>query len=74
MSNSQIETINDDEMVVEGYAIIFDTLSDDLGGFREIISPDALSNVDISDVKCLINHDFNQIVGRTKADTLSFCG
>ncbi|HCT0471689.1 TPA: HK97 family phage prohead protease [Staphylococcus pseudintermedius] len=71
MSNSQIETINDDEMVVEGYAIIFDTLSDDLGGFREIISPDALSNVDISDVKCLINHDFNQIVGRTKADTLS---
>ncbi|MEA3633684.1 HK97 family phage prohead protease, partial [Acinetobacter baumannii] len=36
---SQIETTTDEEMVVEGYAIIFDTLSDDLGGFKEIISP-----------------------------------
>ncbi|WP_353418123.1 HK97 family phage prohead protease (plasmid) [Staphylococcus delphini] len=71
MAMSQIETTNDDGMVVEGYAIIFDTLSDDLGGFREVISPNALSDVDVSDVKCLINHDFNRIVGRTQAGTLS---
>lgn len=70
MAYSQVETTNDD-MVVEGYAIIFDTLSDDLGGFKEIISPNALNGVDVTDVKCLINHDFNQIVGRTQADTLS---
>ncbi|ARM68237.1 HK97 family phage prohead protease [Staphylococcus warneri] len=69
MANSQIET-GQQEMVVEGYAIIFDTLSDDLGGFKEIISPNALSQVDISDVKCLINHDFNQVIGRTQASTL----
>ena len=67
---SQIETTTDEEMVVEGYAIIFDTLSDDLGGFKEIISPTALSQVDVTDVKCLINHDYNQIVGRTLANTL----
>lgn len=69
MSNSQIDT-GQQEMVVEGYAIIFDTLSDDLGGFKEIINPNALNEVDISDVKCLINHDFNQVVGRTQAGTL----
>ena len=70
MAYSQIETTDSDEMVVEGYAIIFDTLSDDLGGFKEIISPTALSQVDVTDVKCLINHDYNQIVGRTLANTL----
>lgn len=69
VANSQIDT-GQQEMVVEGYAIIFDTLSDDLGGFKEIINPNALSEVDISDVKCLINHDFNQVVGRTQAKTL----
>ncbi|MDN8836958.1 HK97 family phage prohead protease, partial [Staphylococcus aureus] len=46
MANSQIDT-GQQEMVVEGYAIIFDTLSDDLGGFKEIINPNALSEVDI---------------------------
>ena len=37
MANSQIDT-GQQEMVVEGYAIIFDTMSDDLGGFKEIIN------------------------------------
>ena len=68
MSNSSVDTAQ--EMVIEGYAILFNTLSDDLGGFKEIISPDALNGVDISDVKCLINHDFNYVIGRTQAETL----
>lgn len=33
---SQIETTTDEEMVVEGYAIIFDTLSDDLEGLKKL--------------------------------------
>lgn len=69
MVNSNVDTTQQD-MVIEGYAIIFNTLSDDLGGFKEIIHPNALQGVDISDVKCLINHDFNYVIGRTQANTL----
>ncbi|WP_312684230.1 HK97 family phage prohead protease [Mammaliicoccus sciuri] len=69
MTNSNVDTTQQD-MVIEGYAIIFNTLSDDLGGFKEIIHPNALQGVDISDVKCLINHDFNYVIGRTQANTL----
>jgi len=69
MTNSNVDTTQQD-MVIEGYAIIFNTLSDDLGGFKEIIHPNALKGVDISDVKCLINHDFNYVIGRTQANTL----
>lgn len=68
MTNSNVDATQD--MVIEGYAIIFNSLSEDLGGFKEIIAPQAINGVDISDVKCLINHDFNYVIGRTKADTL----
>ena len=68
MTNSNVGTTED--MIVEGYAILFNTLSDDLGGFKEIIAPNALNGVDISDVKCLINHDFSYVIGRTQAGTL----
>ena len=69
MTNSNVDTGQQD-MVVEGYAIIFNSMSDDLGGFREIVAPNALDGVDVSDVKCLINHDFSYVIGRTQAGTL----
>lgn len=43
---------------VEGYAIVFDSLSNDLGGFHEIISRSALDGIiEKSDVLCLLNHN-----------------
>lgn len=69
MSNSDVVTGSQD-MVIKGYALLFNTVSDDLGGFKEIIDPNALNGVDISDVKCLINHDYNYVLGRTQAGTL----
>ena len=43
---------------VEGYALVFNSESRDLGGFTEIIEPTALEGVlEKSDVLCLLNHD-----------------
>ena len=43
---------------VEGYAVVFDSLSNDLGGFTEVINRNALDGViEKSDVFCLLNHD-----------------
>jgi HK97 family phage prohead protease len=55
---------------VVGYALKFNTLSRDLGGFMEQISPKALEGVDLSDVVCLFNHDKNFILARTSSNTL----
>lgn len=58
------------QMVVEGYALKFDTPSRDLGGFVEVISPNALDGVDLSDVRCFFGHDTKKILGRTSSGTL----
>lgn len=55
---------------IQGYAIIFDTLSIDLGGFVETIDPTALDGVDLSDIKLIYAHENNQILARTDASNL----
>lgn len=55
---------------ITGYALVFNTLSKDLGGFQERIDPAALEGVDLSDVVALFNHDKNLILARTSANTL----
>jgi HK97 family phage prohead protease len=43
---------------IEGYGIVFNKESKDLGGFKEIITPDAVTGVlEESDVLALLNHD-----------------
>lgn len=61
------------EMTLEGTAAAYNTLSSDLGGFREMIQPAAfdLSLADSSqDVKMLAQHDPSQILGRRANGTL----
>ena len=55
---------------IQGYAIIFDTLSIDLGGFVEAIDSTALDGVDLSDIKLIYAHENNQILARTDAGNL----
>lgn len=43
---------------VEGYAVVFQSESNDLGGFKEVIDARALDGVvEKSDVLCLLNHN-----------------
>lgn len=77
MKNKEIRTSenliakDDEKMIVEGYALRFNTESHLLGEFVETISPKALQDADLSDVRCLIDHNSSYVLGRTKADTLS---
>jgi len=59
--------------VLEGYAAVFNTLSKDLGGFKEIIADKAFSRTlkAGADVRALVDHDPSKILGRSKAGTLT---
>jgi HK97 family phage prohead protease len=66
---------NGKERVLEGYAAVFNSLTapGNLPGFREKIAPGAFSKVLASNPDCrmLINHDGDQLLGRTKSGTLT---
>lgn len=48
---------------IQGYALTFDTISEDLG-FKETIRKGALDNCDLSDVVLNFNHNSNMILAR----------
>jgi HK97 family phage prohead protease len=63
---------SEDGKLITGYGAVYGQMSDDLGGFREVILPGAFTRClgESPDVRCLFNHDSNLILGRTKAGTL----
>src|SRR4029450_3186484 len=58
----------DDTKKLVSYAVVVDVRSRDLGGFVEVVKPQACDA--LGDVVCLFNHDSSQVIGRTPA-TLS---
>lgn len=51
---------------IEGLAISFNTLSQDLGGFREIILPESVNGViEVSDILATYQHDEDMILARS---------
>jgi len=67
-----VELRQDDEgkATIVGLAAVFESLSENLGGFREQIMPGASDDADMTDVRGLFNHDPNFVLGRTRSDTL----
>lgn len=63
-----VEVRADNDRMVEGYALLFDTRSQDLGGFVEMIDKGALEGViEKSDIFALLNHnDSRGILARSK--------
>jgi uncharacterized protein len=58
---------------ISGYAAVFNSLSEDLGGFKEQLKQGCFSQSlrDNPDVLCLYGHDTNQILGRVSSGTLT---
>ena len=65
--SADISNINVDTRTVEGYAIVFDSPSEDMG-FYETIAPSAVTEdvINRSDVFALFNHDTNKVLARCK--------
>ena len=69
MGTIEVRESEGDEMTLEGYAAVYNSETD-LGHFREVIKPGAFDDVLDNDVRALINHDPNLILGRTTNGTL----
>ena len=62
--------VSQDSRTVEGYAVVFNSQSEDLG-FYETINPSAITEEVLmrSDVFCLFNHDQDKVLARSKYGT-----
>ena len=65
-----LQNTSEDEMIIEGYAAVFETETD-LGWCKEIISRDAFNNCNMSDCVLKYNHNDNcLILARTRNKSL----
>jgi len=69
----ELRAAKEKDFVLTGYAASFNTLSRDLGGYKERLAPGCFkrSLAAGGDVKALFNHDPSKILGRLENGTLS---
>lgn len=61
---------NEEKMIVEGYAVVFDSITD-LGYRKEVIDRNAFNGCDMSDVCMKYNHEDNVLImARTRNNSL----
>jgi uncharacterized protein len=70
-SKLQLRTIDNNKRIITGYFAVFNQ-STDMGWFSERVMPGAFTKtLKENDIRGLINHDANLILGRNKVGTLS---
>ncbi len=74
IKNMKTRTLSDgsEATVIEGYASVFNSRTNIDGWYDEEIAPGAFTESlsQNKDVRCLFNHDWNYVLGRTSANTL----
>lgn len=68
----EMRALEDEGMVVEGYAAVFDSVTN-LGWINEVIDRNAFDNADMSDIVMKYNHENNVLpMARTRGGSLQF--
>lgn len=70
VENVEFRDKDNGDRFIEGYALKFNKSSQDLGGFKETITKEALDKTDLSDVRALFNHNADHVLARSSAGTL----
>ncbi|MFA5706430.1 MAG: HK97 family phage prohead protease [Candidatus Neomarinimicrobiota bacterium] len=71
---TELRAITDEKGLrhITGYAAVFNSLSEDLGDYREKIDPGAFSEtIRNDDIRALKNHNADYVLGRNKSGTLT---
>lgn len=65
----KVTSTRSDNYTLRGHAAVFNSLSEDLGGFRELLAPGAFRTAlrGTPDVRLLFNHSTNHVLARTTA-------
>lgn len=66
----ELRVEGDEKPKIKGHAAIFNSLSEKMWDFREMIEPGFFKDVLQDDVRGLFNHDSNIVLGRTTSGTL----
>lgn len=64
------ETEEQKEKIIEGYFIVFDEETEIFPTYFEKVSKDALGDLSKKDIRALINHNTELVIGRTTNSTL----
>jgi hypothetical protein len=70
--SAEVRAAEDSEAKITGYAAVFNSKSEEIFGFREVIMPGAFDRAleEGHDVRALWNHNSDHVLGRTKSGTL----